>query len=655
MVSTMPSAGPDQRNFTAFQAVNQLTQLNCSMPMLCEQAFNTFRSSRLCAWREAGHWRWLSTEDMRGEIRRVALALRQSGVMPGDRVALLGEPSPHWLVSDLAIMAIGGVCVPLFPTMSQEHFRYAIEHTATRSLIVLGQVGWALAQTQLARFRHIIVRGVPSAAHAGARVHNWHAALSHGDDLSTEDPALFARLMAQVRPDDIATIIHTSGSTGLPKGVMLTHRNLVSQVQGASGIFPLVAGRDRCLSCLPFAHVFGRVVVYTYLVQGASIYVADDVKQVGALLREVQPAVMSAVPRLIEKLHARIRAQISASVTIKRQLGTWAVDLATREGSALRAAQTGDRPGSPLHGTHPLALRIADRLIYGKLRQALGGHLKYLIVGGAALSDDLQRFLTGVGLPVFTGYGMTEASPVIAVNRPGARRIGTVGQAFPGVELRLEPLAQGNSDCGGEILARGPNIMLGYHGDPAATAAMIDAEGWLHTGDVGVLDDAGYLTITGRLKELFKTANGKYVAPTPIEQALVAGSQGGLVDQALIIAEGRPCVGVLLFPEAETLRRKKREAALEALSDADFLARPEFVEEITQLIEVVNNGLNHWEQIRCWRFIAEQPSIANEGLTPTLKLRRHVLTQRHHQLIDEMYAQRSAAGSNKRERGGGES
>ncbi len=611
-----------------------------SVPGFCDTAFNTYRTSRCCAWREAGHWRWLSTEDLRGDMRRLALALRQSGVGPGDRVALLGDASPHWLICDLAIMAIGAVSVPLFPAMSPEHFCHAVEHTATRSLIVLGAAGWTLAQPHLARFRHVIVRGVPGAAQAGARVHMWHDALLRGDDLSADEPALFARLMRQVRSDDVATIIHTSGSTGLPKGVTLTHRNLVSQIQGACAVFPLVAGRERCLSCLPFAHVFERVVVYTYLVQGAPVYVADDVKQVGVLLREVQPAVMSAVPRLIEKLHARIRTQISESVAIKRQLGKWAVDLATREGSALR-----DRQPSGQRGSHPLALRIADRFIYGKLRQALGGHLKYLIVGGAALSEDLQRFLTGVGLPVYTGYGLTEASPVIAVNRPGARRIGTVGQAFPGVEIRITPSREG--ETGGEILARGPGIMLGYYGDRAATAQVIDADGWLHTGDVGTLDEAGYLTITGRMKELFKTANGKYVAPTPIEQALVASGQdhGGLVDQALVIAEGQACVGALLFPDADGLRRRKQALSLEALSDAEFLVRPEFAADLAGLVEQVNAGLDHWEQIRCWRFVAEPPTVANEGLTPTLKLRRHVLARRYQPLITEMYAQRSLAGA----------
>lgn len=596
-----------------------------SVPALCDLAFNTYRNGHCAASREAGHWRWLATEDVQGEIRRLALGLIQCGITPGARVALIGDPSPHWLIADLAVMAIGAVSVPLFPTMSVEHLRHAVTHTACRTVIVLGASGWQRIADEVGRFRLVIVRG---AGTTGGRVAGWHEIQALGDALSHDDPGLYARSVAALRPESLATIIHTSGSTGLPKGVELTQRNLVMQIRGAVSVFPLVAGRDQALSCLPLAHVFERVVVYTYLAQGAPVHFADDVKQVGLLLREVKPAVMAAVPRLIEKLHARIRAQVAESVAIKRQLGRWALELATRQELTQR-----DR-----RGPHPLALRIADRLIYSKLRQALGGKIKYFIVGGAALSEDLQRFLAGVGIPCYTGYGMTEASPVISVNRPGASRIGTVGQAFPGVDIRIAD--------NGEILVHGDNLMHGYHGDQAATAQAIDRDGWLHTGDLGTLDDDGYLHITGRVKELFKTANGKYVAPVPIEQALVAGSQehGGMVDQALVIAEGQPCVGALLFADADAVRRRKSALGLDSLSDGDFLARAEVVtalsSEMSQVIELVNAGLDQWQQVRCWRFVPVSPTVDRDELTPTLKLRRHVLTRRYQGLIDDMYAQR---------------
>ena len=623
LASTAPGIAPVMSpGAPAVPGVSSPMLATGTIPALCDAAFNTYRQGHCAASREAGHWKWLSTEDLQAEIRRLALALLRLGAGPGSHVAIIGDPSPHWLAADLAAMAVGAASVPLFPTMSAEHFYHAVASTGSRTVIVLGEAGWALVESHRSLFRTMIVRGV--AVTTKGRIHCWHDTLELGDTLAQEDPGLYARLLARIRPDDLATIIHTSGSTGLPKGVELTHRNLASQIIGACGLFPLVAGRDRALSCLPFAHVFERVVVYTYLVQGASVHIADDVKNVGVLLREVAPAVMTAVPRLIEKLHARIRSQIAESVSIKRQLGRWALELATTQGPTLREKR----------GGHPWALRVADRLIYGKLRQALGGHLKYLIVGGAALSDELTRFLIGVDLPVYTGYGMTEASPVIAVNRPGARRLGSVGRAFPGVEIRIGQQ--------GEILARGPGVMRGYH---RVELSPVDADGWLHTGDVGTLDADGYLTITGRLKELFKTANGKYVAPTPIEQALTGQSQGtgGLIDQALIVAEGQPCVGALLFPDAESLRRRKQALGCLALSDQEFLAKPEIASELAGSVAEVNAHLSSWERIRCWRFVAEPPSVANDGLTPTMKLRRNALTRRYQRLIDDMYAHREGA------------
>ena len=593
-----------------------------SIPALCNLSFNTYRTGHCLASRESGHWRWLATEDVQCEVRRLSLGMLRSGVAPGSRVGLIGDPSPHWLIADLAIMAIGAVTVPLFPTMSAEHLRHAIDHTATRAVIVLGASGWQRIVGELGRFRVVIVRG---AGAIGGRVLGWHDVQAMGDAVSYDDPGLYARSVAHLRPDDVATIIHTSGSTGLPKGVELTHSNLVMQIRGAAEVFPLAAGRDRALSCLPLAHVFERVVVYTYVVQGAPVFFADDVKNVGALLREVKPAVIAAVPRLIEKLHARIRTQVAESVVIKRQLGQWALEMA-------------NRTETPARTTQPLALRIADRLIYSKLRQALGGELKYFIVGGAALSSDLQRFLSGVGIPCFTGYGMTEASPVISVNRPGASRIGTVGQAFPGVLIRIAP--------DGEIQASGTNIMHGYHRDAVATALTMTTDGWLRTGDCGQLDADGFLTITGRAKELFKTSNGKYVAPVPIEQALVAEAQetGGLIDQVMIVAEGRPCVGALLFADGEAVRRRKQILGFDSLTDEEFLTRPEVAtaiqEDLKQVVERVNSTLDHWQHVRCWHFVTAPPSIDRDELTPTMKLRRHVLMQRYQGLIDRMYAQR---------------
>ncbi len=582
-----------------------------TVPELLDTALSRWRNSRALHWREAGSWRHLSSEDLASDIRRMALAFNDLGVTSRDGVGLLADPSPGWLAADLAAMTAGGVTVPLFPSMSAEHLLYVTMKVKIRVLVVIGPAGWALAQPHLARWRRVIVRGVPGAT--GRNVTTWHEALTAGDRISEQDPGRFHRLLSLLKPTDPATILFTSGSTGTPKGVVLTHRNLCSQIHAACLRFPLVAGQDRALSCLPLAHVFERTVMYTYIAQGAAVWFADDVKQVGPLMREVKPTVMTMVPRLLEKLHARIVHQVEGSGPIRRQLGRWALELATHQ----------RQPEEPASGL----LAVADRLVYRKMRQALGGSLRYLIVGGAPLAPALERFLLAVDLPVYVGYGLTEASPVLACNHPGDRQPGTVGPAFPGVELRIAD--------DGEILARGPNIMAGYLDDPEATAATVDAQGWLHTGDLGSFDDRGHLRITGRAKELFKTANGKYVAPVPIEQAVIAAS--GLVDQAMVVAEGRRFVGALLVPDIEAIRQTRERLGLPDQPIELLLEAPALRQEVEKAIGTVNDHLDRWERIRAWRWMPSIPSIEKGEMTPTHKLRRHILCRTHAGLIEEMY------------------
>jgi long-chain acyl-CoA synthetase len=313
------------------------------------------------------------------------------------------------------------------------------------------------------------------------------------------------------------------------------------------------------------------------------------------------------VPRLLEKVHARIDKQVAESHGLKRRLGRWALNLA-------------ESPSAH----HGWSVGVADALVYKKLRSALGGNLRYLVVGGAALSLSLERFLRNVGIPVYTGYGLTEASPVISVNCPSAVKEGTVGKIFPGVEVRFDEQHQ--------ILARGPGIMAGYHHDAVATAATIK-DGWLHTGDRGELDAEGYLTITGRIKELFKTSNGKYICPVPIEQAL---AEHELIDMAMVIAEGRRFVACLLFTDPEVIRRRKTALGL-SISDDEYLARQDVREEVERHVSIVNSTLDRWEQVRRWSFITTTPTVEREELTPTMKLRRHVLAERQAALIEAMY------------------
>lgn len=583
-----------------------------TLPDLVAGLLNRTPCSAALSWREAGYWRRLSTEEFAREIRRCALGLIKLGVKPGDCVGLLAPSSPHWVIADLAIMSIGAVTVPLFPNLSLDHLLYESDNTGMQWLIAIGADQWRVVEPHVRRWRTVVIRQVTELP---KDVMSWGRLLELGDEVSEQDPGLFARRRDHLTPDAVATIIHTSGSTGQPKGVVLTHHNLMTQIAGARDCFPLDPTKDRALSVLPLAHVFERIVVYTYLAQGIPIAFGDDPKNTGAMLKEIRPTIMSMVPRLIEKLYARIVKRFDEASWPKRQLGRWALEHALKDDPEAKK---------------PWTMDVADTLVYQRLREALGGRLKALIVGGAALAPDLGRFLTNVGVPVYCGYGMTEASPVISLNRVGDCRLGTVGRPFPGVEVRI------SSD--GEILAKGPNIMRGYHRDPESTSKTIDADGWLHTGDLGRFDADGYLVITGRVKELLKNSNGKYVCPVPIEHAL-CGSP--LVDQAMVVAEGRPFAAALLFTEADALQRGKERLKLTHLSDEQFLASDPVKAEMRALLEEVNTHLDRWERIHAFRFVLK-PLTVGEELTPTMKIKRHVVAAMYHDLIETMYQEAAA-------------
>ena len=563
--------------------------------------------SSALTWREAGYWRRMATEELARDVRRCALGLVKLGVKHGDCVGLLAPSSPTWLVADLAIMSIGAISVPLFPNLSLDHLLYESDHTDMQWLIAIGAEQWLQVQPHAARWRAVVVK---EAHDLPKETLTWARLLELGDAVSEQDPSLFARRRDHLTPESIATIIHTSGSTGQPKGVVLTHHNLMSQIAGAKECFPLDSAKDRALSVLPLAHVFERIVVYTYLAQGIPLAFGDDVKNTGAMMKEVRPTIMSMVPRLIEKLYTRIVKRFDEASWPKRQLGRWALEHALKDDPTQRK---------------PWTMDVADTLIFQRLRDAMGGRLKALIVGGAALAPDLGRFLTNVGVPVYCGYGMTEASPVITLNRVSDCRLGTVCRPFPGVSVRI------SSD--GEILAKGPNIMRGYHRDEESTAKTIDAGGWLHTGDLGRLDSDGYLIITGRVKELLKTSNGKYVCPLPIEHAL-CGSP--LIDQAMVIADGHPYVTALLFTESDALNRAKVRLKLTQLDDVAFLAHDTVRAEMHALLDDVNTHLDRWERVHAFRFILK-PLTVGEELTPTMKIKRHVVTTMYHDVITSMY------------------
>jgi long-chain acyl-CoA synthetase len=554
---------------------------------------------------DGNRWLPLSHAELRRTVEHLSLGLLEEGVRQGDRIGLIAPSSPLWVAVDMAIQCAGAITVPLFKRISVESFTHEVRDSGMRWLFVGNPDEMPMA------FEHAREATTLVTFWYSGRHEHFERIMRQGRERSLREPGLFETLCRRVAPSDLVTIIYTSGSMGLPKGVELTQANIVSQVRATARVFPPSAATDIALSVLPPEHIFERMTLYFYIASGIPVYFVDDPKRVADYTKDVKPTIMTVVPRILEKVAIGLQHAAEETRGAKGFVARAAVARARK-----RPADT------------PLGLldRVFDKAVYARMRQALGGRLRQVISGASRLSPDVASFLINVGIPVYEGYGLTEASPVLAANAPGRRRVGTVGRAFPDVEIRIAG--------DGEILARGPNVMHGYHNNLTATAATVDAEGWLHTGDLGTLDDDGYLTVTGRKKELFKKSTGEYVPPGPIEEAL-----GGIpyVDSALTVADNRAYVVALLFPDPQKLAAFKKSVGLEALSDAEFL-KSDFLRAYTQeRINGINAHLHHTERVERFVILDHPAGVESGELTPTLKLRRFAVEKQYAGLIEEMY------------------
>jgi len=581
-----------------------------TLPEMIQHVVNTYMNSSALNYKERGQWKALSSEKFYETIRRLTLGLRALGVKQNDGFAIISSPSPQWIMMDLAIMLNRAISVPMFANVSSHHFEFQKSDSDIKYIFINDS---NLLDDNICNalkgFKKVISLESNYSSKNGL---SYNKLLELGDQLSNQQPQLFAEMRDAVQPEDIATIIYTSGSTGMPKGVELCHRNLISQIKATTQLFPLDPSKDKILTCLPLAHVFERMVSYYYLSTGTPLYFADDIKKVGDLLREINPTVITLVPRLLEKVYAKMHSRIEDQSGLKQKLMSSAFERAITKIPAKLS----------------FADKVYDRLIYSKLRAALGGKLRLLIVGGSALSESMEHFFQNIGFNIYQGYGLTETSPVLAVNYPGHVRYRSVGKVYPGVEVKI---AEDN-----EILAKGPNVMIGYHNNKSATEETINSEGWLHTGDLGSLDSDGYLTITGRKKELFKTSNGKYVSPVPIEQSLCKSE---LIDMAAIIGEDRRFVSCLLFPDYENLDAIREHRGYSDMSNSEFLHSSEVRSEIKAVVQSLNAQLSAWEKIQKYKFVKHPITVETGELTPTMKLRRHVIDEKFKQIIDDFYSE----------------
>ncbi|MEN8194030.1 MAG: long-chain fatty acid--CoA ligase [Bacteroidota bacterium] len=570
-----------------------------------------------------GEYTDISYEQLKEETESFAMGLASLGVKRGDKVAIIGENRPQWVYSDMAILGLGAIDVPLYPISTSDTIEFILNNSEAVGIIVsnnfhLNKV--LKVKDKCKHLRFIIVMNEMDLSESGTYL--FKQVQEMGKEFAKENSDHFKNSIALAHEDDLCTFIYTSGTTGEPKGVMLTHKNIISNVNAVHEIIE-IGSTDVFLSFLPLCHIFERMAgYYTALSGGAQIAYAESIEKVASNLVEIKPTLMTAVPRLFERMYAKIIKGVDASPEKKQKIFNWAVDVGTKYQSANKT-----EAGAPMG--LKLKHKLADKLVFSKVREKTGGNLRFFISGGAALARELGEFFEAVGVLILEGYGLTESSPVIAVNRPYNYKFGTVGQTMPGVEVKIA------SD--GEILAYGPNIMKGYYKNDAETDATIK-DGWLHTGDIGVFDAEGFLMITDRKKSLFKTTTGKYIAPTPIENLFLASKY---IDQFIIIGDRRMFITALIVPDFEALKEYADAHRIHYNDAMELTQMKQIYELLEKDLGQFQKRLASYERVRKFTILEKPFTIENGEMTPSLKLKRKVIEERYTHLIEDMYNENS--------------
>ena len=557
-------------------------------------------------------WVKTSTQEYLNKANAFSRGLLRMGIKKNDRIAVISASNrTEWNIVDIGVMQTGAQNVPIYPTISEEDYEYILNHSESIYCIV--------SDKDLLEKINSIKHNVPHLKEIysfdkidGCR--NWEEILDLGRDESNQEEVEV--LKNGITENDLATVIYTSGTTGRPKGVMLSHKNIVSDVLMSSERVPFEAGKSRALSFLPVCHIYERMILYLYQYYGVSIYFAESIEKVSDNIKEVKPFVITAVPRLLEKVYDKIIAKGSDLTGIKKKLFFWAVEV------GLKYEPYG--ANGPIYG---MKLWLARKLIFSKWKAGLGGNLGLMVSGSAAIQPRLARVFAAAEIPVMEGYGLTETSPVIAVNdeRNGGFRIGTVGKPLNGVEVKIAE--------DGEILCKGPNVMMGYLNDPEKTAEVIK-DGYFHTGDIGHIDADGFLKITDRKKEMFKTSGGKYIAPQLIENAM---KQSRFIEQIMVIGADEKMPAAFIQPDFEFVKQWAQRKGLNITSNEDVAKSPEVKERIQEEVDQINKKFGNYEQIKKFEITPDVWSVDGGEMTPTLKLKRKQIKEKYQALYDKIY------------------
>ncbi len=563
--------------------------------------------------KQKGEWIKTSTEEYLAKANAISRALLRLGIQKNDKIAVISSNNrTEWNIMDIGILQIGAQNIPIYPTISEIDYAYIINHSEAIYCFVSDEE--ILRKINLIRDQTPNLREVYSFNDI-ENCKNWTELLKLGEDSSNQFEV--EERKNSVSPSDLATIIYTSGTTGKPKGVMLSHHNIVSNILDSAPRIPFEAGKTRALSFLPICHIFERIILYLYQYHGVSIYFGESIEKISDNLKEVKPNVMTAVPRLLEKVYDKIYAKGTELTGIKKRLFFWAIDLGFRF-----------EPYGANGFWYEFQLKIARKLIFSKWKEGLGGNLDVLVSGSAALQPRLCRIFAAAGIPVMEGYGLTETSPVITVNemKNFGFRVGTVGKVIPNVDVKIA--------ADGEILCKGPNVMMGYFKDEQLTNEVI-MDGYFHTGDIGEFDKDGFLKITDRKKEMFKTSGGKYIAPQLIENTM---KQSRFIEQIMVIGADEKMPAAFIQPSFEFVKEwAKIHKITIGDTNKELVTNPQVIQRIEEEVAVLNEKFGNWEKIKRFELTEDVWSIEGGQLTPTLKLKRKIVLEKYRDLYSKIY------------------
>jgi len=574
-------------------------------------------------YKEKGKYKGISTQEFKNMVEEFSLGLRELNVSKNDKIILLSENRPEWIISDLAILAFGGITVPIYPTLTAGQIKYIINDSDAKVVIFSNEIQGEKIKSikhELPKVEKLI--SFVSPPFEG--VLSFSRVREMGKKRKEKESELFEKTALAIKPNDLATIIYTSGTTGMPKGVMLTHMNILSNILSVSEIIEF-SDKDVVLSFLPLSHILERMVTHTYIYKGCTIAYAESVETVAQNLLEVKPNIMVSVPRVFEKIYAKVMDNVLSSSPLKRKIFFWAVKVGKKVGEKKLAKES-------IGFFLKFKNKIAHKLVFSKIIERTGGRVRFFVSGGAPLSKEIAEFFYAMGLVILEGYGLTETSPVISVNTFENLKFGTVGKPIPRVEVKIAP--------DGEILVKGPNVMLGYYKKEEETKEAFK-DGWFHTGDIGYLDKDGFLVITDRKKDIIVTSGGKNVAPQPIENMLKANPY---ISNVVVIGNKRKFVSALIIPNFEKLEEYAKFNNIEYKDRKDLVSKKEIKNFIQAEVDRTTEGLAPYERIKKIVLLDREFEISKDEITPTLKVKRNIIEKKYKDLIDELYKEENEEG-----------